>query len=319
MISPTSALGRLPIEVLTHIFGYCLPEYQYLYTASELAPVLLTRICRLWREVAVGTPSLWCRLHVDEDWQGEAYCYDQWLKRSQGRPLSLMLVFPEYHWTELQGLLQPYLNQVWSLHLEHSLIPCQHDITIADFLALEELTVSTEEFPMAIPHFMSQPPPTLRSLNFIGPFFDFKFSAVNPAWSHLTNIDLQVCGPDTLPCLLHLCPDLSSLTVRAASSVDLQASEPFTHAKLQSLRVDCFDSVGPSSLFNAVSLPNLRLLDACYLEGWPHEEFKAFLMRSNCPLESLIFSTGVMAKEEWRAEYLALIPSLKIKVDLVDL
>ncbi|KAG1837737.1 hypothetical protein C8R48DRAFT_581809, partial [Suillus tomentosus] len=55
-----SALWRLPTEVLSHIFSYCLPETRLLLSPSTLkAPMLLTRICRRWREVAVGTPELW--------------------------------------------------------------------------------------------------------------------------------------------------------------------------------------------------------------------------------------------------------------------
>ncbi|KAG1740806.1 uncharacterized protein EDB91DRAFT_1004775, partial [Suillus paluster] len=57
-----SALWRLPTEVLSHIFIFCLPEVKYLSPASKLAPMLLTRICQRWREVAVGMPSLWCML-----------------------------------------------------------------------------------------------------------------------------------------------------------------------------------------------------------------------------------------------------------------
>ncbi|KAG2125668.1 hypothetical protein DEU56DRAFT_743595, partial [Suillus clintonianus] len=55
-----SALWRLPTEVLSRNFHYCqcLPE-KYLPPASKLVPMLLTRICQSWREVAVGMPRLW--------------------------------------------------------------------------------------------------------------------------------------------------------------------------------------------------------------------------------------------------------------------
>ncbi|KAG1738475.1 hypothetical protein EDB19DRAFT_1982912 [Suillus lakei] len=46
-----SALWRLPTEVLSHIFLYCLPKDKYLSPAPQLAPILLTRICRRWREI----------------------------------------------------------------------------------------------------------------------------------------------------------------------------------------------------------------------------------------------------------------------------
>ncbi|KAG1731773.1 hypothetical protein EDB19DRAFT_1318871 [Suillus lakei] len=78
-----SALWRLPTEVLSQIFVYCLPDDHHLLPAPHLAPMLLTGICRRWRVVAMGTPSLWSRLSVSEDAQQAAFCYDSWLKRSR--------------------------------------------------------------------------------------------------------------------------------------------------------------------------------------------------------------------------------------------
>ncbi|KAG2345975.1 hypothetical protein BDR05DRAFT_98637, partial [Suillus weaverae] len=83
-----SPLWRLPFEVLSHIFVHCLPEDKYLSPASKLAPVLLTRICRQWREVAVGTPSLWCSLSVPFDLIRQLklpFCLDVWPARIRGR------------------------------------------------------------------------------------------------------------------------------------------------------------------------------------------------------------------------------------------
>ncbi|KAG1861582.1 hypothetical protein DFJ58DRAFT_912772 [Suillus subalutaceus] len=81
-----SALWRLPAEVLSQIFAHCLPiglKFGYcLSPASKAVPMLLTRICRQWREVALGTPGLWHGLSVGKDWQRAAFCYEAWLKRS---------------------------------------------------------------------------------------------------------------------------------------------------------------------------------------------------------------------------------------------
>ncbi|KAG1831934.1 hypothetical protein DFJ58DRAFT_918219 [Suillus subalutaceus] len=53
----SSPICRLPTEILSEIFLYCLPEDEHWMYASRLAPLLLTRICRQWREVAVGLPG----------------------------------------------------------------------------------------------------------------------------------------------------------------------------------------------------------------------------------------------------------------------
>lgn len=115
-----SRLWRLPTEVLSQIFHRCLPESN---CPSELeAPGMsLTAVCRRWREVAVDTPSLWCRVSVGFDElpyryleDSQAFRYDVWLKRSQGRPLSLALICEADDSTMLQNLLQPYTIQILS-------------------------------------------------------------------------------------------------------------------------------------------------------------------------------------------------------------
>ncbi|OAX37663.1 hypothetical protein K503DRAFT_692975, partial [Rhizopogon vinicolor AM-OR11-026] len=54
-----SALWRLPVEILNQIFVHCLPETDHWRISPEEAPILLTKICRQWREVVVNMPSLW--------------------------------------------------------------------------------------------------------------------------------------------------------------------------------------------------------------------------------------------------------------------
>ncbi|KAG2143693.1 hypothetical protein DEU56DRAFT_246081, partial [Suillus clintonianus] len=52
-----SGLGHLPTEIIIHIFHHCLPESNY--PSALKAPLLLTAVCRRWREAAVDIPSLW--------------------------------------------------------------------------------------------------------------------------------------------------------------------------------------------------------------------------------------------------------------------
>ncbi|KAG1742870.1 hypothetical protein EDB19DRAFT_1604251, partial [Suillus lakei] len=58
-----SALWCFPTEILSQIFCHCLPkipELPDLQLPSELStPMLLTRICRQWRGVAMDLPNLW--------------------------------------------------------------------------------------------------------------------------------------------------------------------------------------------------------------------------------------------------------------------
>ncbi|KAG1863553.1 hypothetical protein DFJ58DRAFT_213219, partial [Suillus subalutaceus] len=166
---------------------------------------------------------------------------------------------------------------------------------------------------------------TLRSLKISRLSFSFDLADFDPfknsRWPYLTHVGINVCQQNILLRLLQQAPNLSSAKI----SIDLvytgQPSgpplpvEPFTHTKLQVLHINCPRSLPPlPNLLNALSLPNLReFMASSAWMWWPHEEFKAFLARSKCPLEFLSFGDGNRAAlDELRAEYIALIPSLEV-------
>lgn len=286
-----SALWRFPSELLSLIFAHCLPETEHFLPSSKLAPMLLTRICRRWREVATGMSSLWSRVIVDidsEDWQRTAFCYNVWLERSRDRPLSLALKCFKDNTTYLRSLLEFHTNQISSLHI------------ILFVNAFTDPLWCTPSFAQSI----SRLPSTLRRLIVAGPAaFDFdRIVSCNPVWAHLTHVEIAICQPNLILQLLQLGPNLTSLEVGLSfyDGVSL-AFEPFAHKN--------------PDLFNALTLPNLRLLEARYIRPWPHEELKTFLARSSCPLESLIFGTGVATTDEQRGEYVILVPFLDVVVD----
>ncbi|OAX34341.1 hypothetical protein K503DRAFT_747560 [Rhizopogon vinicolor AM-OR11-026] len=140
-----SALSRLPVEVLCQIFVLCLPaETRHFRISSKLAPILLTRICRRWREVAVTTPSLWCRLYVNilsdrEDWRKTTLCYGLWLQWSRECPLSLAIHCSQNGAAKLQRLLQPYKTQITSLQLLSEDAAIAAELLLPDLPALQKL------------------------------------------------------------------------------------------------------------------------------------------------------------------------------------
>ncbi|KIK34812.1 hypothetical protein CY34DRAFT_812654 [Suillus luteus UH-Slu-Lm8-n1] len=319
-----SALWRLSTEVLSQIFNHCLPETKMLLFPSALkAPMLLTGICRRWREVAVGMPNLWCRFYVEfntKDWERAALCYELWLKRSRGCPLSLAL--GHYHSTKLRSLLQPYMTHITSLRL--SVRPFQGEcpqLILTDLPALRELAMLGMTIPdiPAIGQSISRLPSTMRSLKFIDmrPFFDIeRLSFFSPVWAHLTDIQIAVCHPNAVLHLLQLCPNLSSLSLRLAFD-QVEPLKAFTHTELQYLHIlyDALLMRPLSGLLNALLFPNLRALEARCNASLPHEDVKALLVRSKCPLETLTVGGGVTITDAQRAEYVSLIPSLEVVVD----
>lgn len=327
-----SPLCCLPTEILSQIFCHCLPQFLHLgalQLPSKLtAPLLLTRICRRLREVAVDMPNLWCMLSVevkDGNWQQVAFCYESWLKRARGRPLSLKLwVEADDHSAKLQHLLQPYVNQVSSLYVNLRRSDAPELNMFTDFRALQEMFVYTFDdisfgeacLSASVTRCFSQLPPTLDNFTVSGCLFGVEdFPSCNPVWAHLTTLDIEIWQPDGVHHLLRLAPNLSSLTVILVfDSVPYEVLPLFTHTKLQTLfiRCDCIYDTAQHlcDLLDALSLPALRVLTVYNAPEWYHEEFKAFLERSGCPLESLTIE-GDMLPDDARAEYVALVPSLR--------
>ncbi|KAG1846682.1 hypothetical protein C8R48DRAFT_779438 [Suillus tomentosus] len=95
----------------------------------------------------------------------------------------------------------------------------------------------------------------------------------------------------------------------------IQTSEAFVHPKLQTFRISGNLHLDSTDKFKAIALPNLRAFEARNTGQWPHEDFKAFLTRSQCCLESLLFSGGVVTTDGQLAEYVALFASLELSTN----
>ena len=220
----------------------------------------------------------------------------------------------------LRSLLQPYMDQISSLHISFFKAK-KLELLLKDLPALQELTIRAQlvdEMP-DIAQTISRLPSTLRSLSVTQPLFDIeRLSSFHPIWNYLTHVEINIGQPDAFFHLLQLCPNLSWL--RTILIIDTTpALKSFTHTKLHHMSISVINARGtpPFSdqlpdLFNALSLPNLRVLEVHYMQRWPHEELKTFLARSNCPLESLILGNQVKTTEEQQAEYIALVPSLEV-------
>ncbi|KAG1774382.1 hypothetical protein EV702DRAFT_1241034 [Suillus placidus] len=219
--------------------------------------------------------------------------------------------------TKLRSLLQPYINQISSFSIRCHLIYDDPEPLLKDLPALQELIVVGH---LRTKRRFSQLLPTLSSVKIRE--LDLLLSC-KPVCANLTNVEIPISCPDQALRLLRLCPNLCSLAIRAKFDQTV-IFKPLVHIKIQELRIivaqssspiDIYDSIPNPlpGLLDAFSLPNLRTLE---IRGvpWPHGEFKSFLTRSNCPLETVILGAELKIRRRQRAECVALIPSLQIIV-----
>lgn len=61
--------AKLPAEMLGHIFEHCIKREQNSANGVDwgVSPWVFTRVCRFWRQTALGTPSLWRRILVTDN------------------------------------------------------------------------------------------------------------------------------------------------------------------------------------------------------------------------------------------------------------
>ncbi|KAF5373054.1 hypothetical protein D9758_001524 [Tetrapyrgos nigripes] len=101
--APMSPIHRIPPELLAEVFTRCLPVEHIPTRSLTEAPLLLTLVCKTWREICLTTPRLWSALHI---YIPHLHCkrftqtmlqrkqgVEEWFARSGDTPLSLSL-FP---------------------------------------------------------------------------------------------------------------------------------------------------------------------------------------------------------------------------------
>ena len=59
-----SPIRKLPVDILQTIFLQCLPSSHNALLSYRHAPLLLTHVCRQWRDLALGAPGLWASIHI---------------------------------------------------------------------------------------------------------------------------------------------------------------------------------------------------------------------------------------------------------------
>ncbi|KAL0060511.1 hypothetical protein AAF712_012701 [Marasmius tenuissimus] len=102
-----SPFRRFSAELMAEIFTQCLPA-GFQTRDIQQAPLLLTRVCRSWRTMALGTPKLWDAIHINLPVplnEQEQHLYNQllharkgglelWLDRSTTMPINISVSMP---------------------------------------------------------------------------------------------------------------------------------------------------------------------------------------------------------------------------------
>ncbi|KAJ6492810.1 hypothetical protein C8R47DRAFT_1119850 [Mycena vitilis] len=291
--SLTYPVLTLPFEITSQIFLDCLPDEPCSYPSQDEAPLVLTRVCRDWRIVAISTSRLWDHLrveldsddgigYIDEKWVA---LLDLWLQRSQSQPLSLAVSNRSY--TNPDGALLTVLAshaRRWrdvTLKLPFTYLAQLEEP--ASLPLLERLTLSGHGAPNMIhPISAFKNAPFLYHVCFEAGMHP---SDVNLPWNQLTSVESYGSTADDCLELLHLVPNVVSCVL------DIQYDSHALSLGSPLLALQSFTFSGPASwaTLRYLAIPALQTLDLSRCPLWARHfpPLVQFLQRSECQLREL--------------------------------
>jgi hypothetical protein len=282
------------------------PPVPYSKIDSREAPLVLTQVCRTWRNIATSMLRLWTSLDVDaanvrdEALLARISLVRLWLERSGTRPLTLNIKLPNVNRGSARHHLPDNLFTIllsqsyrWknvsiegSAELVSKLLDSPHTfIPHLEFLSLHIL--DCRWIPGA--NFTISPTANrLRTLEYTSDWLEP--AEYDLAWqlTHLHS-DASMLVRD-VPYILSQAGRLTHLTLSAVDEdpENLVELDFVSHAELRFFDLTSCQDLAP--LFNAITLPQLRSLtidNRTTLSSWPRLQFIAMLLRSSSPLRQL--------------------------------
>ncbi|TFK23148.1 hypothetical protein FA15DRAFT_475600 [Coprinopsis marcescibilis] len=294
--SSVSACGRIPPEIWSITFGFCLPEDEpYVRPSVHNGPLLLCRVCRYWRDIAVSTPYLWNSISITKNWRrrkGQSLL-ELWLKRSANLPLSVeisisLYMEPIYDYATLD-LIFSY-SERWSrlrLNLTDHLLRS----VLSMCMPMLEVLEFTSNYAIASLNMDHHAAPRLRSVSLLTVPLDP--APLSLPWHQLTHFSSR-CWGDVQSHLdiLKRCPNLEKFRMHLLHAQVPPAEEPLVMRNLKSLEVVAFIGSAMDSILNRLILPALSELilevpdesPACGVSGWPKLVAFSLAERSACTM-----------------------------------
>ncbi|KAF9484584.1 hypothetical protein BDN70DRAFT_989486 [Pholiota conissans] len=278
---------NLPQEILVMIFEFACTEkdhgrfstvlnaefwrYATWDAHSSPGPLHISRVCSVWREVALATPQLWNTIKLEVyGWADEskaAAALQYWLSNSGQRPLTVALV------EDADEVETKYANQNAVIEV---LVPYAHRLETAELLMIRNWDAALGR--------IGKNAVLLKSVALLVPNADYCISDI-PFFSgapELRRIHLQEysLADALLPLqqiehltmehldstvdfvkIISRCPELQHFSLNAEADVEYDSNAPvkfLTHNKLHSLDLDFYYQKNLASRLQGLTLPALR-------------------------------------------------------------
>ncbi|KAF8218138.1 hypothetical protein K438DRAFT_1796370 [Mycena galopus ATCC 62051] len=251
----------LPSEITAEIFKWCYERG--LRLLPSVAPLLLTRICHDWRELALSTPALWDtidEIEYNDPLEDEEFL-STWFSRAGTRPLSLGIIYPDHlESAYLESIVRRHASQLQWLDVMTQPDTLLHFSTIQSFPLLRELSLVCAREDVGSQINVFRDAPSLRYLS----IECFPPSALNLPWAQLTKTTLGFISLTECLGFLRLATSLrefrrEGLPEDAEEDESILGKSPVSHSSLTTFAVTT--SSGEEGILQLLTLPVLQKLE----------------------------------------------------------
>ncbi|KAH8114225.1 hypothetical protein DFH11DRAFT_1704482 [Phellopilus nigrolimitatus] len=312
--APSHPINHIPLEILTEIFLH-LPRS---LEATE-APLILTGVCRKWREAALACPELWDTIILPLPSKGmttrENRLIKMFLQRSGARPLNVDLGLvvnvylrgvPKSHYQLVDMVVNSLVPHAGRIKVLNRVMPSHflHQFSLGNLRRLEKLLICKDQDPSHIDRPAGERlPDSLRSLNLYETSFNITQMFPLPPLSQLHLRRPRGNGKLSVPQILNVLselPRLRSCTLEISRSSATHPEEtlncltPIILTDLEELHITWSNGIDVGAFLNVLETPSLvSIVLHCYLpRSCPWTEIINFIKRCKPPLKIFSFKLG---------------------------
>ncbi|KAJ7123950.1 hypothetical protein C8R43DRAFT_1241019 [Mycena crocata] len=295
----------LPNEIVSEIFTQFLPLYPICPPSTGLlSPMLLTKICRRWRQIALSSPALWRAISLPfgmPDSERRTECLTEWLARSCSLPLSIQMISGGHEITPVDwAIIVPHRVR-WQLLNIRTRQPTDLGFLGHPMPLLRQLDLSLSPCPSERAIIQQSPQLCTATLG-------RSSSYVILPWAQLTVLTLPCMFSWECAVVLQECLNLVHCQIILVSSEGEDDLDPINLPTLKSLALVKFASeehAGTRLLetFTVPALSTLQISDE-FLAPGPIGTLDAFFESSGCkPQDVCITGRRSLSRASYRAAF----------------
>nr|GAT60012.1 predicted protein [Mycena chlorophos] len=310
-------------------------EQGNLAAASYLGPMLLSHVCRYWRDVALGNHKLWSFIFVSQPPQDalrvkpSIELVKTWLERSHERPVDLqtdlqnptgsqpmallqLLIVHSARWRAVDFQMRTHLNwnllgggiidapKLTRLKASWDAWPWLQDIGIPEVVAIP-IRWGPDFRRLECPHICHQSVTVMSQLH----------------WSSLREISLYWAVDEDVFFIFTHCPLLEVCHLLSLSKRNMRRDRVLLASNLKKLRVVYAEENACLFIYNCLTCPQLEFLAISETEDESTisdagTAILGFFARSQCPLTHLEFNSPTLCADDLLQVLVAVTASLRV-------